>query len=291
MSGLRTSERLRFGPFEVDARAGELRRDGTVVPLQDLPFRLLAALLERPGDVVTRAELTALLWGNETFVDSTAGLNTAVAKLREALGDQPEQPIYIETVPKRGYRFIGPTVGSDLRVDPRAIDEAAADTPVRPFMNRRLVWAAAAIVIAIIAGITYQLRANRPQTRVAVVLFDNETGRPEVSRLSQSLTDAAVFALTADPRLAVIGNAAVLRTERPFRDIARVRDALRADFIVIGQVQTVDDRILVRTHLIRAADQAHVWVQAVRLTKDETTLLSDVSSQIAAAVSSRVQTK
>src|SRR5215813_5100219 len=285
------SERLRFGPFEVDARAGELRRDGTVVPLQDLPFRLLAALLERPGDVVTRAELTALLWGNETFVDSTAGLNTAVAKLREALGDQPEQPIYIETVPKRGYRFIGPTVGSDLRVDPLAIDEAAADTPVRAFVNRRLVWAAAAIVIAVIAGITYQLRANRPQTRVAVVLFDNETGRPEVSRLSQSLTDATVFALTADPRLAVIGNAAVLRTERPFRDIARVRDALRADFIVIGQVQTVDDRILVRTHLIRAADQAHVWVQAVRLTKDETTLLSDVSSQIAAAVSSRVQTK
>jgi len=74
-------------------------------------------------------------------------------------------------------------------------------------------------------------------------------------------------------------------------DIARVRDALRADFIVIGQVQTVDDRILVRTHLIRAADQVHVWVNAVRLTKDETTLLSDVSSQVAAAVSSRVQTK
>src|SRR5215467_3742189 len=87
------SERLRFGPFEVDARAGELRRDGRVVPLQDLPFRLLVALLERPGDVVTRAELTTLLWGDGTFVDSAAGLNTAVAKLREALGDQPEPPV------------------------------------------------------------------------------------------------------------------------------------------------------------------------------------------------------
>jgi DNA-binding winged helix-turn-helix (wHTH) protein/TolB-like protein len=285
------SERLRFGPFEVDARAGELRRDGTVIPLQDLPFRLLVALLERPGDVVTRAELTTLLWGNGTFVDSAAGLNTAVAKLREALGDRPEQPIYIETVPKRGYRFIGRTVGPDLRVDPQAIDEARADPPVRPFVTRRLVWATAAIVIAIIAGITYQLRANRPQARVAVVLFDNETGRPDVSRLSQSLTDATVFALTANPHLAVIGNAAVLRTERPFRDIALVRDALHADFIVIGQVQTVDDRILVRSHLIRAGDQAHVWVHAARLTKDETTLLSDVSSQIAAAVSSRAPTK
>ena len=87
----------------------------------------------------------------------------------------------------------------------------------------------------------YQLRADRPQTRVAVVLFDNETGRPEVSRLSQGLTDATVFALTAQPKLAVIGNAAILRTARPFRDIAAVRDALHADFIVIGQVQMVDD--------------------------------------------------
>ena len=284
------SERLRFGPFEVDARAGELRRDGTVVPLQDLPLRLLVALLERPSDVVTRAELTTVLWGSETFVDSAAGLNTAVAKLREALGDHAEQPIYIETIPKRGYRFIGRTVGTDLRVA-QATDETSADTRVLPFVKRRVVWASAAIVIAIFAGITYQLRANRPQTRVAVVLFDNETGRPEVSRLSQSLTDATVFALTADPRLAVIGNAAVLRTARPFRDIALVRDALRADFIVIGQVQTVDDRILVRSHLIRAADQAHVWVHGARLTKDETTLLSDVSSQIAAAVSSRTPTR
>jgi DNA-binding winged helix-turn-helix (wHTH) protein/TolB-like protein len=285
------SERIRFGPFDVDARAGELRRNGTIIPLQDLPFRLLLALLERPGEVVTRAELATLLWGKETFVDAAAGLNTAVAKLREALGDHPEQPIYIETVPKRGYRFVGRTVGADLPIDPQTIEQASADTPTRRFVNRWLVWAAAPIAIAIIAAVTYQLRADRLQTRVAVVLFDNETGRPEVSRLSQSLTDATVFALTADPRLAVIGNAAVLRTARPFRDIALVRDALHADFIVIGQVQTVDDQILVRSHLIRAGDQAHVWVHGVRLTKDETTLLSDVSSQIAAAVSSRAATK
>src|SRR5215471_9554457 len=118
------SERLRFGPFEVDARAGELRRDGTVVPLQDLPFRLLVALLERPRDVVSRAELTTRLWGNETFVDSTAGLNTAVAKLREALGDQAEQPIYIETVPKRGYRFVGRQVVADLPISPPVKDQS-----------------------------------------------------------------------------------------------------------------------------------------------------------------------
>ena len=93
---------IRFGPFEADVKAGELRRDGMSVAMQDLPFRLLEALLEHPGEVVTRADLSARLWGSDTFVDAGAGLNTAVAKLREALGDQAEQPLYIETVPKRG---------------------------------------------------------------------------------------------------------------------------------------------------------------------------------------------
>jgi TolB-like protein len=213
-------------------------------------------------------------------------LNTAVAKLREALGDQAEHPAYIETIPKRGYRFIG-AVEADLRVDP----EVSGTQPRSP-MNKRIVWAAAALaMVGAVATGVLRFRASRTQTRIAVVLFDNETGRPEVSRLSQSLTDATVFALTADPRLAVIGNAAVLRTERPFRDIALVRDTVHADFIVVGQVQTVDDRILVRSHLIRAADQAHVWVNAARLTSDETTLLSDVSSRIAKAVSSRAVMK
>jgi DNA-binding winged helix-turn-helix (wHTH) protein/TolB-like protein len=275
------SERIRFGPFEADVDAGRLRRDGAQVPIQDLPFRLLAALLERPGEVRTRAELSTRLWGSDTFVDAAAGLNTAVAKLREALGDQAEQPTYIETVPKRGYRFVG------------TIDTATT-TPVIAVQSFRVgrLWIAAAMIVAVIAlgalG-AYRLRAGRPQTRVAVILFDNETGRPEASRLSQGLTDATVFALAADPTLAVIGNAAVLRTPRPFRDIALVRDALRADFIVVGQVQTVDGRILVRSHLIRAADEAHLWVNAARMEDSEAALQSTVSSRIAAAVASKTQ--
>jgi DNA-binding winged helix-turn-helix (wHTH) protein/TolB-like protein len=278
------SERIRFGPFEADVDAGRLRRDGAQVPIQDLPFRLLAALLERPGEVLTRAELSTRLWGSDTFVDAAAGLNTAVAKLREALGDQAEQPIYIETIPKRGYRFVG-TIESSAA----APVLAAAVLVAQPFRVARLWIAVAAIIAAIIAVGVYRLRAGRPQTRVAVILFDNETGRPEMSRLSQGLTDATVFALTADPKLAVIGNAAVLRTPRPFRDIALVRDALHADFIVVGQVQTVDDRILVRSHLIRAADEAHVWVNAARMEDSEAALQSTVSSRIAAAVASKTQ--
>jgi len=153
-----------------------------------------------------------------------------------------------------------------------------------------MIWIAAAAAIVLIAAFTaYRLRADKPQTRVAVILFDNETGNPEMRRLSQGLTDAAVFALTAQPKLAVIGNAAMLRTSRPFRDIAAVRDALHADFIVIGQVQTVDQTILVRSHLIRTSDQAHVWVSESRLTAGEAALQSEVAGRIAAAVSARIR--
>jgi len=293
------TDRVSFGPYTIDPKAGELRRGGTSVALQDLPFRLLSALAERPGELVTRSELTERLWGADTYVDSTAGLNTAVAKLRDALGDNADQPLYIETVPKRGYRFIGavdvavetPLAGADQRVGPtRVAVDARADTWVRPYMSPQLIRiAGAAAILLVVALAAYQLRAGRPQTRVAVVLFDNETGRPEVSRLSQALTDATVFALTAQPKLAVIGNAAILRTTRPFRDLAAVRDALQADFIVIGQVQLVDDRILVRSHLIRAGDQAHVWVNESRMNDSEAALQSDVAGRIATAVGSHAR--
>jgi DNA-binding winged helix-turn-helix (wHTH) protein len=279
--------RVRFGPFEANLGSGELRRDGAPVPLQDLPFRLLSALLARPGEVVTRAELTTALWGSETFVDAAAGLNTAVAKLREALDDNAERPSYVETVPKRGYRFVGRVepAGDPALEPPRTV---SAETTARN--HRRYVGIAATLVAAlgIVAIAAYQLRASRPQVRVAVVLFDNETGRTEMAPFAQGLTDATVTTLTADARLAVIGNAAILRTARPFRDIASVRDTLGAEYIVIGQVQSRDGGTIVRAHLIRAKDQAHLWVDAVPLTETgEAALQSAIADKIHAALATR----
>src|SRR5262249_5965050 len=119
----------------------------------------------------------------------------------------------------------------------------------------------------------------------AVVLFDNETGDAALSPLAQGLTDATVAELTAEPRLAVIGNAAVLRTSRPFRDIQTIRDALNADYIVIGQVQMRDGTTLVRAHLIRGRDQSHVWVDAAEMReRTEAAFQADVASRIRAAV-------
>jgi DNA-binding winged helix-turn-helix (wHTH) protein/TolB-like protein len=278
--------RVAFGPFVADLASGELWRDGVAVPLQDLPFRLLAALLERPGELVTRAELTTRLWGTETFVDAAAGLNTAIAKLRDALGDNADQPAFIETVPKRGYRFVGevtiPSEPSRRSSPERQASEGGASGV---FSKRLPVIAAALIVLALASFAAFRLRANPAPARVAVVLFDNETGDPALGRLAQGITDATVIELTADARLAVIGNAAVLRTSRPFRDLAAIRDALDADYIVIGQVQARDGGTLVRAHLIRARDQAHVWVDAAPMAeRSEAAFQAEVAGRIKAAV-------
>jgi DNA-binding winged helix-turn-helix (wHTH) protein/TolB-like protein len=279
------AKRLTFGPFEADLASGELWRNGAVVPIQDLPFRLLAALLARPGQLVTRSELTAALWGSETFVDAVAGLNTAVAKLREALDDDADHPSFIETVPKRGYRFTG-----EVRPSASEIPGPEPATERRAGTARMLAWIAAALAcLAIVSFAAFQLRADRGRIRVAVVLFDNETNDPALTPFAQGLTDAAVAELTTDRRLAVIGNAAVLRTPRPFRDIEKVRDALNADYIVIGQVQSRDGGTIVRAHLIRARDQSHVWVGAAAMTEaGEAAVQAEIAHRIRAALSKLV---
>ncbi len=288
------SSRVRFSEFEADLRAGELWRNGERVRVQDLPFRLLAALVERPGELVTRAELGQRLWGGDTFVEFDAGLNTAVAKLREALGDSADTPRLLETIPKRGYRLLAavtpvatgtgtaapnappPDAGPESRVARRRPDVPS------PFTRRVLIVAASAIFAAAMGLYWWSVQ---PATRVAVVLFDNETDRQDFDRLAQTLTDSVVLKLGADSSLAVVGNAAILRSDRPFRDLKAIRSEVAADLIVLGQLQMKPEGYRVLTHLIRAADEAHVWVkETIFSTGVEPTLERDVVEAVAQAV-------
>jgi DNA-binding winged helix-turn-helix (wHTH) protein len=107
---------VRFSTFEVDLQTGELRQRGQKIRLQEQPFQVLAALLERPGDVVTREELRSKLWPADTFVDFDHSLNAAIKRLRGALGESAEKPIFIETLARRGYRFIAPIDGSSVPI-------------------------------------------------------------------------------------------------------------------------------------------------------------------------------
>src|SRR5271156_3648502 len=121
--------RTRFGPYDVDLRSGEVYKHGIRLKLQAQPFQVLALLLQRAGDVVTREELRQKLWPADTFVDFDTGLNSAIKKLRDALGDSAEEPRYIETLPRRGYRLIAPVENGDLTA-PAAVHEKLAVVPL-----------------------------------------------------------------------------------------------------------------------------------------------------------------
>ena len=142
------ASRVRFGLFHFDPATGELSREGTPIRLQPQPARVLALLLERPGEIVSREDLRRHVWGNETFVDFERGLNFCIAQIRSALGDSADSPRYVETVPKRGYRFIAPASsfndGAGLKTGPS--DETG------PSRTPRQAWTLAALVIALAAG-------------------------------------------------------------------------------------------------------------------------------------------
>src|SRR5712664_2845942 len=153
---------LRFGLFEVDVRAGELRKQGVRIKLQDQPFHVLTALLRQPGQVVTRDELRAQIWPDDTFVDFDNSLNTSINKVREALADSADNPQFIETLPRRGYRFIAPVTGVDgtTRGTDTGVNAAA------PTRGRKLLVAAAVVVLtaAIAGGLLWRARQARRLT-------------------------------------------------------------------------------------------------------------------------------
>src|SRR3989442_12592872 len=158
---------LRFGVFEVDLRAGELRKQGVRIKLQEQPSHVLTLLLQRPGEVVTREELRAQLWQSDTFVDFDNGLNTSINKLREAVGDSADSPRFIETLPRRGYRFIAPVSSKD------GIEKHT----MHPALRRGWKIAAAIVAVFVIGGagaLALYLRWKKPRLteKDTIVLAD-----------------------------------------------------------------------------------------------------------------------
>src|SRR5271170_7445017 len=157
MEAVPQTRRTRFGPYEVDLRAGEVYKHGIRLKLQDQPFQVLAVLLEHPGDLVTREELRQKLWPSDAFVDFDTGLNSAIKKLRDALSDSAEDPRYIETLPRRGYRFIA-RVENGPGPAPVPIEKRLATVPPvgpKPELSnkRRIIVAAGAAALLIVAAL------------------------------------------------------------------------------------------------------------------------------------------
>ncbi|HEY4839772.1 MAG TPA: winged helix-turn-helix domain-containing protein [Candidatus Acidoferrales bacterium] len=259
------SGRYRFGVFEFDSEALELRRQGAIVHLQSQPARVLACLIQNSDRTVTREELRAAIWGNETFVDFERGLNFCISQIRSALGDDSARPIYIQTLPKRGYQFVAPVEFVAREIAPQ---ENPAKIPKAPVASRRgWIIAGAAVILLSVAGFAvahfWRHGANaKGLPIVAVVRFDNETGDPGTTRFSDGLTDNVVERLSAlsNSRYEVIGNARILRGPREERDLNAIARELHAKYIVIGQIQSDHDSSRILAHLIRMPEQTHVWV-------------------------------
>ena len=215
--------RTRFGAFEVDLRAGEVYKHGIRLKLQDQPFQVLAVLLEHASDVVTREELHQKLWPADTFVDFDTGLNSAIKKLRDVLGDSAEEPRYIETLPRRGYRFIAHVENGDL-AGPVPIEKRVATvSPVGPkpqFSNKRRILMAAgvAVVLIVAALVTWRVFFAWPAlTGSDVILlasFVNKTGDPI---FDNSLDKPLEVKLTESPYLSLLSEADVASTMRMMR--------------------------------------------------------------------------
>jgi DNA-binding winged helix-turn-helix (wHTH) protein/TolB-like protein len=287
---------VRFGVFAFDPEAGTLSRDGSPLRLQAQPARVLAMLVERAGDVVTREELRHAIWGSETFVDFERGLNFCVAHIRSALGDSAASPRYIETVPRRGYRFIAPVTPAGPKADPttearRDPDAAAtpAPTPAAFAISRRRLGLVAALVVTAAVALALWLRGPAPPAGVplAVALFDNETGDATFDDVARGMTDAIVVRLAAPEltgRLTVIGNAPILRTARTFRDVQTIGSTLGVQYVVLGQVKKDRERVRLIAHLIRVRDQGHVWARTFDRADVSLAIQSELADEIARSV-------
>jgi eukaryotic-like serine/threonine-protein kinase len=221
MEATERTRRIRFDAFDVDVRAGEVRKHGIRLKLHRQPFQVLSLLLEHPGDLVTREELRQKLWPGETFVDFDTGLNSAVKKLRDALCDSAEKPRYIETLPRRGYRFIALVENGDLTA-PAVVHEKLAVVPLltpRTLTKRWRVLGAAAFVLLflVIAVASWRVFARPVLTGTDVILlasFVNKTGDPI---FDNSLDKPLEVKLTESPFLSLLSEADVASTMRMMR--------------------------------------------------------------------------
>ncbi len=244
MDSDQTRKMVRFGCFEVDLRSGELRKLGVRIKLRKKSCDVLALLLEHPGEVVTREELRNRLWAADVFVDFDNNLNTAVTRLREALGDSAEKPKFVETLPRRGYRWLTPVSTGGL--------------------------------------CTGEHRAG--SVRLAVLPFDNLSGDPGQEYFSDGMTEELIteLARVAPGRLGVIARTSIMQYKGSRKDVARIGRDLALDYVVEGSVRRADEHIRISAQLIRVIDQTHLWAQSYDSElRDALSLQYDVARAIA----------
>jgi TolB-like protein/DNA-binding winged helix-turn-helix (wHTH) protein/Flp pilus assembly protein TadD len=294
---------IRFGPFELKLKSGELCRDGATVKLPPQPFKVLSLLAENAGQLVTREEIQQQVWGNDTFVDFDKGLNFCIKQIREALGDNAQSPLYIETLPRRGYRFIAPVenlativIPSHESAEPQKLQPtnstpvavATTGKPLRIFQWRTLGIAFLLLLPLVVYFFWQRLtpQASPPAKKImlAVLPFENLNGDTAEDYFSDGLTEEMITQIGGlrPGRLGVIARTTSLTYKNAKKDIRQIGRELGVSYVLEGSVRREADRVRITVQLIQVSDQTHLWAETYeRNERDMLQLQSDVANRVA----------
>ena len=296
-TGLGASRVLRFGVFQVDLRSGELHKRGVRMRLQQQPFQVLEMLLERPGEVVLREELRRRLWPSDTWVDFDHGLNKAVNKLRETLGDSADNSRFVETLTKRGYRFVAPVeVVADAGAPVATSSPPAGAEAVGGAARDRGRWRTAAIAagvaltVALMGYLTWwRIDSGRSsgRTMVAVLPFANIASEADDDYLSDGITEELILQVgrLSPDRLSVIARTSSMHYKGAARRIDEIGRELGVHYVLEGTVRRSAQRVRIGARLVRCADQTPLWAESYdRNLADVFDIQSDVAKRIASSL-------
>jgi TolB-like protein/DNA-binding winged helix-turn-helix (wHTH) protein/Tfp pilus assembly protein PilF len=295
---------LRFGVFELDPRAGELRKKGMKIRLQGQPVEILVMLLERPGATITREELQKKLWPADTFVDFEQGLNSAMRRLRAALDDDPDSPHFIETLPRHGYRFIGAVKGGPRNgAEPTALAEAQPDAGKKSARHSRIGTRLAAVSLlsltvaaALLVGLNVRgwrdrilTRAPKPQIQALAVLpLANLSGDPEQEYFADGMTEALITELGKISAPRVISRQSIMQYKGSKKRLSEIARELNVDAVLEGTFERSGDRIRVIVRLDQVSPEGQLWSN--QYNRDIRDLLR-LQDEIARAVTDEIQVK
>ena len=282
------SRTVRFGLFELDLRAGELRKNGVKVKLQEQPFRILVSLLRQPGEVVTREELRRELWPSDTFVDFDHSLNAAVKRLRDALDDAAENPRFIETLPRHGYRFV---VTRELQIMQKKTLGSSLTRRGLPLVAIILVMALAiyAVYAGGLAGNGSFRDAAEPQIdSLAVLPLANLSADPDGEQFADGMTEALITELSRIGSLRVISRTSVIRYKGEKKSLPQIGRELNVDAIMEGSVLRSGNRIRIVAHMVHSPTDQNLMAETYE--RDLGDVLK-MQREIAESIAERVRAK
>jgi TolB-like protein/DNA-binding winged helix-turn-helix (wHTH) protein/Flp pilus assembly protein TadD len=314
---------VRFGTYEVSLQSGEVRKAGVKIRVQQQPLKLLEVLLERPGEVVTREELRSRVWPNDSFGDFDQAVSIAIAKLRSALGDSAENPRYIETLPKRGYRFIADVSFVDAEGHIRRPESLPADSPgtdsvhqiqgnglavlpvtgsgpqlqspgltvapQRQWPRGRIILAVALVVsLAVLSVLLFRSHGHAPTPirSLAVLPLENLSGDASQRYFSDGMTDQLITDLAQISALKVISRTSVMAYEGARKPLPQIARELHVDAVVEGTVLRAGDQVRITAQLIDASTDKHLWSQSYQGELKDTLALQD---RVARAIAEQIQ--